>query len=144
MSAILVALRDRPHSLSKQPLLDLLEEIDYVQRDARGLYHLRVPVFTERDKPMIDRTLALSRKIMKEWFAAHHAELRRDLASLTGIRNGLTFEELFTQVWHEIFGAVTRELIRSKLVADPYAPDARSKGSFSAVWHSTLYALTPG
>ena len=128
----------------ERPTLDLLQEIDYVQRDARGLYHLRVPVFRDADRTMIDRTLALNRRILKSWFAAHDVELRSDLDSLTAIRTGLPFEALFTQIWHEIFGVVTRELIDSKLVADPYSAEARSKGSFSSVWRTALYSRTPG
>jgi hypothetical protein len=153
VAAILVALRDGPRSASAlakevdrdaRPLLDLLEEIDYIRRDRQNRFTLHVPVFTEADRPMIDRTIELSRRIMRTWLAAHDGELRRDLSSLTGIRAGLPFEALFTQVWHEIFGEVTRELISSKLVANPYAPAARSKGSFSAVWRTSLYKLTLG
>lgn len=150
---VLFALRKSPLSAAKvrgvagddpEPLLALLEEIGYVERDGSGLYRLRVPVFDESDRPMIDPALALSRSVMRAWLESRAPEIRRELAGITAIRAGLSFEEVFTQVWHEIFGATTRSLAREGVIASAYGKHARSKGSFSVLWRQSLYAFIPG
>jgi len=126
------------------PLLGLLGEIGYAEPDGHGRYRLAVPVFDEADRPMLERTLAASRSVLRAWLASRAPELRRELSNLTAIRSGLSFEEVFTQVWHEIFGATTRELARDGMIASAYAREARSKGSFSVLWRQRLYAFVPG
>jgi hypothetical protein len=152
-AAVLFALRKGPLPAAKiaritrgdpAALLTLLEEIGYAERDGRGSYRLTVPVFDEADRPMLDKTLALSRAVLRPWLASRAPELRRDLSNLTAVRAGLSFEEIFTQVWHEIFGATTRELARDGTIASAYGKGARSKGSFSALWRQRLYAFVPG
>ena len=136
---LLFALRTRPATADDpKPLLALLEEIEYVKRQDDGRYALKVPVLDERDRPMLERALALNRRIVREWLTKHDAEIRRDLAGLTALRAGLPFEALFTQVWHELFGVATRELARGGIIAKP------SKGSLSMLWRSSLYRFIPG
>ncbi|HET9794128.1 MAG TPA: hypothetical protein VFS34_06665 [Thermoanaerobaculia bacterium] len=126
------------------PLLALLEEIGYVASDRKGLYRLTVPVLDDSDREMVEKLLATSRNVMRPWLESHAAGIRRELAGLTAIRAGLSFEEVFTQVWHEIFGATTRELVRDGVIASAYGREARSKGSFSVLWRPRLYAFIPG
>jgi hypothetical protein len=126
------------------PILDLLEEIQYVDRDRAGAYHLRVPVLDDDDRAIVEKTIGLSREVMRAWFEKRVPELRRDLGDLTAVRAGLPFEAVFTQVWHEIFGDVTRDLARSGFIATAYAPTVRFKGSFSVLWRQSLYRFLPG
>jgi len=132
------------HGDDPAPLLALLREIGYAERDGHGRWRLTVPVFDAADRPMLEKTLALSRSVLRAWLAAREPELRREMSGLTAIRAGLSFEEIFTQVWHEIFGATTRALARDGMIASAYGGKARSKGSFSALWRQRLYAFVPG
>jgi len=152
-AAVLFALRESPLPETKiaritgsdpAPLLALLREIGYAERDGHGRWRLTVPVFDAADRPMLEKTLALSRSVLRAWLAAREPELRREMSGLTAIRAGLSFEEIFTQVWHEIFGATTRALARDGMIASAYGGKARSKGSFSALWRQRLYAFVPG
>jgi hypothetical protein len=153
ISDVLFALRKEPLPAERlrtlvgcdpAPILPLLEEIRYVDRDARGLYRLRVPVFDEPDRATVEKTIALSREILRSWLARHYPEMKRDLTDLTAVRAGLSFEAVFTQIWHEIFGEVTRELARSGMIASSSSPGVRYKGSFSVLWRQSLYAFSPG
>ena len=75
---------------------------------------------------------------------ASPVEAQSELAGLTTLRNSLPFEALFTQIWHEIFGLVTRDLVRLGVTADAYTQDVPYKGSFSALWRPSLYSFIPG
>lgn len=152
-SRILFALRQKPRSageiatlIGRDPaaLLALLEEIQYVERGEDGLYHLRAPVFDAGDAAMIDRTIATSREILRRWLRDHDPGLRRELAGMTAMRAGLPFEALFTQIWHEIFGRATRELVRNGMIESAYDPSRRYKGSLSVLWRQSLYEFIPG
>jgi hypothetical protein len=153
VSAILFALRrtalteadlDARIGAPVGPLLALLTEIRYLSREATGVYRITVPVFDRDDRGLVDDTIATSRAILGQWLAEHMPEIRQELSALTAARNGLSFEALFTQVWHEIFGLATRDLARLGVTADPYAADVAYKASFSALWRSSLYAFIPG
>ena len=125
------------------PLLSLLEEIGYVERKG-DFWRLRVPVLDERDRAMVEDVLALSRSVMRSWLEASAPVLRRELSDLTAIRAGLSFEEVFTQIWHEIFGATTRELAHTGVIGSAHSKEARSPGSLSVLWRDSLYAFVPG
>ena len=149
---VLFALRKSPLSEAElrtaaggdpAPLVALLEEIGYVE-GADGGWRLRVPVLDAADRPILDDALALNRRVLRSWLQFRGAWLRRELSGLTAIRAGLPFEALFTQVWHEIFGATTRELARAGIIASAYAKGAHAPGSFSVLWRQSLYKFIPG
>jgi hypothetical protein len=153
ISDVLFALRRAPQSAAQleriaggdaRPMLALLTEIRYVSADPHGLYRLTVPVFDADDGRMVTDTIALSRTIMRTWLRQHVPDIERDLGGLTTLRSGLPLEALFTQIWHEMFGLVTRDLARLGVTADSYAPDVAWKGSFSVLWRPALYSFMPG
>jgi hypothetical protein len=125
------------------PLLALLREIRYVEKDGQGRYELLIPVLDEEDGAMVRESMDLSARILEQWLADCYPKLRRDLGPLTSLRQGVPFESLFTQIWHEFFGRTTRDLIRAGFLFDPSGPDVRYKGSFPALWRSSLYHLVP-
>jgi hypothetical protein len=123
------------------PLLSLLQEIQYVEKDGRGRFDLLIPVLDDGDRRMVRESLDLSARILEQWLADCYPNLRRDLGPLTSLRQGMPFESLFTQIWHEFFGRTTRDLVRSGFLFDPAGPDVRYKRSFPALWRSSLYHL---
>ena len=123
------------------PLLSLLEEIQYVEKDEQGRYRLLVPVLDEEDRPVVEAALALSARVIGQWLADCYPRLRRDLGSLTSMRQGVPFESLFTQIWHEFFGRATRDLVRTGLLFDPAGPDVKYKLSCPVLWRASLYRL---
>jgi hypothetical protein len=151
-AAVLFALRQGPKGakelgpLVREPekiaaILGLLEDIQYVSRDEAGTFHLLVPVLDRADGPLLEKVLALSREILASWLRRISPELRRDLGTLTAMRQGVPFESLFTQIWHELFGLATKELVRSGFLFDPGGRDVRYKGSYPTLWRHSLYDL---
>ena len=66
------------------------------------------------------------------------APLRARLQSLTALTQGEPYEGLFTQIWHEMFGLATRQLVAEGLVGDPFLPANPSPGSLGMAWRPEL------
>lgn len=140
-SAALASLVRAPSKIDSY--LSLLEETEYISRDRSGIYHLNIPVFDRRDASMVTAVISFSRRILERWLAINYPKLRRDLSALTALRQGVPFESLFTQIWHELFGLATRQLVRSGLLFDPGGQPVRYKGSYPVLWRRALYDYVP-
>lgn len=149
-AALLFALRHGPatrEELGVKPrdpgkidaYLELLLRTQYVERARDGRYQLLVPVLDDADRKLVDESRALSRRILSTWLQAHYAELKQELANLTVAKQGIPFEALVTQVWHEVFGLTTRQLVRSRLILDPRGANMVHPGSFPALWRHSVY-----
>lgn len=125
-------------------LLSLLVEIEYIQQNDTGNYTLLIPIFDMADQQMINEALGLSRKILEEWFEKNYEDIKGGLSDLTALQHGVPYESLFTQIWHDLFGLTTRELVHSGFIADPRAENVRYRGSFGALWRNALYRLEIG
>lgn len=125
-------------------LLALLAETQYVEKSGTGTYRLIVPVLDQDDRAMVESALSLSRTILTDWLKRTYPLIRRDLSGVTAIEHGVPFESLFTQIWHELFGLTTRELVASGFLADPRGLARRYKGSLPVVWRLSLYEFQPG
>jgi hypothetical protein len=154
-ASILFALREGPksertlaHALAEQDaerlpaILALLQQARCVRRTNHNRFELTSPVLDRRDERLLRDALALSRQIMSEWLTEIYDSIRSEIGPLTIERHGLSYEVAFTQIWHELFGATTRELARSGVVSDPRAAGAASPGSISLLWRMSLYDLT--
>jgi hypothetical protein len=80
----------------------------------------------------------LNKRVISRWLEQNYAAIRAQLTDLTAIRQGVAYEALFTQIWHEIFGLATRELVAAGEVGDPYAPANPAPGSLAMVWKPNL------
>ena len=156
LASILFGLRRGPKQLADiEPLLSpelrgqarellrVLKVIDYVRERPDGRYELVVPVLDYQDGQLVADVLALHRRILQRWLDAHYASLRSELSDLTVIRQGVPFEAIFTQIWHDFFGLTTRELVRKGVIADPYADSLDHRGSFGLVWRHSVYDFSP-
>lgn len=152
IGAVLFAMRSGAHDESRicaalpgsnraacGKMLSLLAAAGYVREEGDGSFALLVPVFDIQDKPAVGAAMALSRTAMTVWLKKNYLPIRRDLAGLTALQQGVPYPVLFTQVWHELFGLATRELVANGLIEDPYAPDMVWKGSIPAVWRTAVY-----
>jgi hypothetical protein len=119
--------------------LGLLRAIDYAAPGEDGRWRLTVPVLDRRDAPLVRSVVAENRRILRAWLAAHYGALRGELSGLTAVRQGVPYEALFTQIWHDLFGLTTRELVARGLLADPYDAHNPAPGSLSMLWRMALY-----
>lgn len=148
LGRLLLRLRARPATAAElqadlpgEPVpeqLALLEALAYVHPAPDGRYALSVPVLDFDDKAMLDEARALTRTIVQRWLEAEYDRIRQELSGLTALEQGVPYEALFTQIWHELFGLATRELAASGFTADPYAPPNPAPGSLGVVWRAGM------
>lgn len=134
--AALAAILPLPEN-RRTAILHLLTAIGYLhETDHR--YVVGVPVLTERDKPLVDATLKLSREIMTDWLRQNYPPVKNDLSELSPMRNGLPFSLVFSEVWHYEFGFAAKSLAESGFYANPRAQGNRYEGYVPLVWASSV------
>jgi hypothetical protein len=101
-------------------------------------YSAGVPVLTENDKPMVDETLLLSRKIMSDWLRQNYPVMQQELTNLSPMRNGVPFSLAFSEAWHYTFGFATKWLAETGFYADPHAQGNRYQGYMPLVWANSV------
>jgi hypothetical protein len=87
---------------------------------------------------MLDAVRALSRELMEKWLDQHGNAVQDSLADLNGLRYGIPYRQLFTEIWHYLFGMANRELVRSGHFADPYAEDRLYRGMIPFAFDADL------
>jgi hypothetical protein len=107
-------------------ILELLRELQYLSEE-EGLYALATPFFSMADQPMTDAARALSWQLMDDWLDRNGAAVEDSLGELTAIRYGVPYKQLFTQIWHYLFGLANKALVESGHFADPYAEERLAK-----------------
>ncbi len=117
--------------------LQLLEAVHYIRKEG-DLYAASIPVFTAQDAPLIEQVRAEGRRIMEAWLQRNHPVVRRRLAELTAVKAGVPFEQLFTQIWHDMFGWANYRLVQQGLLIDPYGPRSLYEGFQPFVWETSL------
>ena len=118
-------------------ILAFLEAAEYVERQD-GAWQAKVLVLRPEDAEPVATMVALGREIMADWHEANYASIRQALSDLTPIRNGVPFEQVYTEIWHFVFGFANRTLVEEGLFVDPYAESRRYQGFLPAVWDARL------
>jgi len=121
-------------------LFPLLVQLGYVRENA-GTYTALIPVLGRRDSAMTAALVGLSRDVMSEWLAANYAKMEGDLKHLTTIRAGLPYAQVYTQIWHYLFGTTNRKLVEAGLFADPYGAGRTYQGFVPVVFDPSLLSL---
>jgi len=117
--------------------LRLLGELHYVRPEGDRISS-RIPIFAARDKPLVHAVNAKGGAIFKTWLAKNAPEIRKQLTGLSALQAGVSYEELFTQIYHHIFGRANLELARRGFVSDPYGPETPFTGFIPFVWDASL------
>ena len=107
-------------------ILLLLKELQYVE-ETNGSYLLSTPFFSRNDKPMIDAARSLSWQLMHNWLDLNYSTVEASLGELTAIKYGVPYKQLYTEIWHYIFGLANKALVQSGHFANPYAEKRLSK-----------------
>ena len=117
-------------------LLDLLERLGYIEIGESMEVRARIPILTAEDARALRSIRDLMAGILETWLKENYETLRESLEDITPLRFDVPFNEVFTQVWHEIFGAVNKALVAEGWYADPYT--RRYPGFIPAVWDRSL------
>jgi hypothetical protein len=151
VARLMTALRDGEMSLSDlakvmgdsendvRKLADFLVELLYLN-NKNSKYSTRIPVFTSRDSMIVRRIRKIGREEMERWFESGYRQLHNELADLSPFRYGVSQEEFFYEIWHDVFGAVNRILVESGLFADPYSEYYGAKGVIPLVFEKSIYS----
>ena len=118
-------------------ILSFLEAAEYVETND-GSWQAKALVLMPEDVEPVATMMALGREIMLEWHEANYAGIRQALSDLTPIRNGVPFEQVYTEIWHFVFGFANRTLVEEGLFADPYSERRRYQGFLPVVWNARL------
>ncbi len=121
----------------REAAIRLLTAIGYLNVSDRR-YSAGVPVLVEKDKPLVDQTLQLSRTIMTDWLRKNYPAMQRDMTSLSPMQNGVPFSLAFSEVWHYTFGFATKWLAETEFYANPRAKGNRYEGYMPLVWASSV------
>ncbi|MGB9717845.1 MAG: hypothetical protein ACPL4E_05320 [Thermoproteota archaeon] len=120
-----------------ESLLGLLADMKYVSLTG-GRVRLNHPVFTAGDKTVIeDVWLALSPLVEKE-ACEYFNSLRDELAEITPVRRGIDPREIYTDVWHWVFGWANRIMAEKGFFFDP--PREREGEGRYIAWIEEGYA----
>lgn len=120
-----------------EAILMLLMDLQYVKRD-NDSYVLAMPYLSLADKPMIDAARDLSWLLMDEWLDLNYSTMQAKLERLTARKYDVPYRQLFTQIWHYLFGLTNKALVASGHFADPYAEGRISKGMLPFAFDAKL------
>jgi len=115
----------------------LLVSIGYLHESDHH-YSIGVSILTERDKPLVDATLKLSREIMTDWLRRNYPMMKDELSGLSPMQSGVPFSLAFSEVWHYEFGFATKSLAESGFYANPRASGNRYVGYVPLVWENSV------
>lgn len=123
-----------------EAILTFLVELQYVKHD-KGSYVLAAPYFSLADKPMVDAARELGWRLMDEWLDLNYSTVQAKLDQLNARKYGVPYEQLFTEIWHYLFGLANKGLVESGHFAGPYAEDRLSPGMLPFVFEANLLEL---
>jgi hypothetical protein len=90
---------------------------------------------------MVDAVRAMGRQVMDAWLEQNGAAVKDSLGGLNAIRFGVAYQQLFTEIWHYLFGMANRSLVESGHFADPYTDGRLSKGMIPFAFDVELLQL---
>lgn len=123
-------------------ILTFLEEIHYI-RAGKDAYVLAIPYFSLADKPMIDAVRAVGWRLMDVWLEQNSAVVEDGLGRLNAIQYGVPYRQMFTEIWHYLFGMANKALVQSGHFADPYAGQRLSKGMIPFAFDAEILGPHP-
>lgn len=101
-----------------EALLKLLADMRYVSFDSKRV-KLNYPVFTVRDKSTIDAVWGIVAGIVEEEASGYFESIRTELAETTPVMKGIDPREVYTDIWHWVFGQANRIMAERGFFFDP-------------------------
>jgi hypothetical protein len=123
-----------------EAILTFLTEMQYVENDGDA-YVIVAPYFSHADRPMLDAARELGWQLMDDWLDLNYSTVEAELIALTARNYGIPYRQLYTEIWHYLFGLANKALVESGHFADPYAEERVSKGMFPFVFDADLIEL---
>jgi hypothetical protein len=90
---------------------------------------------------MLDAARELGWQLMDEWLDINYSTVEAELQALTARKYGIPYRQLYTQIWHYLFGLANKSLVHSGHFANPYAEGRVSKGMIPFAFVADLIEL---
>jgi len=103
------------------PLIALATAVGAL-RAANSTLMPAIPVFLPDDEAAMQQAVSMVLNEAMPLVEAGYPALRKKLTSLKAIRQGLPFGEVFSEVWHALFGQVNETLADSGFMMNPPRP----------------------
>jgi predicted transcriptional regulator len=117
-----------------ESLLKMLADMRYISL-SKEKARLNYPVFTAEDEEIIEDIWQALSHIVEREACEYFNSLKTELAEITPIRRGIDPREIYTDVWHWIFGWANRIMAERGLFFDP--PKEREGEGRYIAWIST-------
>lgn len=101
-----------------EALIRLLADTKYVKLNGDRVM-LNYPVFTVKDKVVFENVWQLLSRTVEEVACGYFESLRSELAEITSVRRGFDPREIYTDVWHWVFGWANRMMAEKGFFYDP-------------------------
>jgi DNA-binding transcriptional regulator GbsR (MarR family) len=101
-----------------ESLVKLLASMKYVFLNGEKV-RLNYPVFTAEDKRVIEDVWKTVSGIVEKEACEYFNSLQTELAEITPIRKGIDPREIYTDVWHWVFGCANRIMAERGFFFDP-------------------------
>lgn len=120
--------QDTRCGVSVEALMKWLRFLGYIERDA-----LTVPYFTEEERPMLQELRQTVSPQVEAWCEQHYDDMKEMMDDSTPLRHGVPYPEVFTQVWHYLFGWANKHLADMGVIFDTYQPGHQTPGCIGAL-----------
>ncbi len=99
-------------------LLSFLNKLNYISQEGKK-YKVKIPVFLPQDEKIINEINKRTAKIVCDFLAQNYLEIKDDLSKIRPVLNKVSFEEVFVDVWHNIFGYCNMFLVEKGFMYNP-------------------------
>ncbi len=100
---LLLTNKDTKSIENQGTLLNFLKKLNYISREGKK-YNVKIPVFLPQDEKIIDEINKRTAKIVCDFLDQNYFEIKNALSKIRPVLNKVPFEEVFVDVWHNIFG----------------------------------------
>lgn len=106
-------------------------------------YVLAIPVFSGRDRWMINAVRRICAEVLSKWVASNFSSLSIELRETTPSRWGVPVGQQLNLIWPILFGLTVRNLAASGLVVNPYAEGRLHRGYVPAIYTQDVAEAHP-
>ena len=82
--------------------------------------------------------------MVQQWLADNHGALQVALKGLSSIKAGAPFDQLFTDIRHDLSGWTNDRLVRACVFVDPQGPYSRFPGFVPMAWTPDIQLMDEG
>lgn len=103
---------------NQDTLLNFLKKLNYISREDKK-YKVEIQVFLPQDEKIINEINMRTARIVCDFLKYNYSKIKNALNTTKPVLNKVPFEEVFVDVWHNIFGYCNMSLAEEEFMYDP-------------------------